>query len=316
MKVVYWAGLALLLDLCLGDPRWLPHPVRGLGVLIAFSERGLRAVFPKHEKLAGILLAGAIGLGTYGFCSGLVIFSQKLAPFWRESVQVILIYFSLAPRDLGAHGLRVFRHLKEKKLEMAKSKVSMMVGRDVAPLDEKGVIRAAVESIAENTVDGVVAPLFFALLGGGPAAMAYRAVNTLDSMVGYREPPYTRLGWASARLDDLLNFLPARLTAGVMPLAGVLFGGSVLRGYRVLLRDGRKHESPNAGLPEAAMAGLLGVQLRGPHYYSGICDHAPFIGFAERGIKNQDILKAIGVMAVSTLFIFLLLASFRWLAFN
>ncbi|MHB8481653.1 MAG: adenosylcobinamide-phosphate synthase CbiB [Nitrospiria bacterium] len=316
MNIVDWTGIALLLDLCLGDPRWLPHPVRGLGVLIAFGERMLRAVFPGHEKAAGILLAGGIVLGTYGFCSGLVIFSRKIAPFLSEGVQIVLIYYSLAPRDLALHGWRVFRKLKERNLEGAKAKLSMMVGRDVAPLDEKGIIRAAVESIAENTVDGVVAPLFFAFLGGGPAAMAYRAVNTLDSMVGYREPPYTRFGWASARFDDLLNYLPARLTAGIMPLSGCLFGGSVMRSYRVLRLDGRKHESPNAGLPEAAMSGLLGVQLRGPQSYSGICDNAPFIGLGERRINSRDILKAIGVMEASTVLVFILFASFHWLVFD
>ena len=311
MNVVYWTGLALLLDLCLGDPRWLPHPVRGLGVLISLSERKLRKLLPRYQKVAGILLAGGIGIGTYGFCLGLVIFSRKVDSLLGDWVQVMLIYFSLAPRDLGKHGLQVFSRLKAQNLDTAKSKLSMMVGRDVAPLDEKGVIRAAVESIAENTVDGVAAPLIFAFLGGGPAAMAYRAVNTLDSMVGYREPPYTLLGWASARLDDLLNYLPARLTAGMMPLAGCLFGGSVSGGFRVLIRDGRKHESPNAGLPEAAMAGLLGVQLRGPQWYQGVYNPAPFIGVREREIEKEDILKAIGVMGVCTLLLFALLSLIR-----
>ncbi|HZR47787.1 MAG TPA: adenosylcobinamide-phosphate synthase CbiB [Candidatus Manganitrophaceae bacterium] len=312
MEIVYLTGLALLLDLLLGDPLWMPHPVRGMGWLIGKGEKRLRRILPRHEKFAGILLAVVVVAGMYAFCQGLSLFARSTYPALEDAVQVVMIYFSLAPRDLAAHALRVLSKLEEGDLEGAKAKVSMMVGRDVAPLDEKGVIRATVESVAENTVDGVTAPLFFAFLGGGPAAIAYRAANTLDSMVGYRHAPYTEIGWASARFDDLLNLLPARLTAWMMPLAGIFLGGSIPGGYRALLRDGRKHDSPNSGLPEAAMAGLLGVRLGGPHWYRERHDPSPWIGFDRRPIAPGDIVKAIGVMAITTLILFLLFSWMRW----
>jgi adenosylcobinamide-phosphate synthase len=312
MEEICPVGLALLLDLLFGDPRWMPHPVRGMGRLIEAGERTLRRHLQGYEKLAGVLLAASLVIGVYAFASGVSSASRKIAPALGVVMDGVLIYFSMAPRDLASHALRVRRELLEGNLEGAKEKVSMMVGRDVAPLDEKGVIRATVESVAENTVDGVTAPLLFAFLGGGPAAIAYRAANTLDSMVGYRHPPYTEIGWASARFDDLLNLLPARLTAAVMPLAGIFLGGSILRGYQALLRDGRKHDSPNSGLPEAAMAGLLGVRLGGPHWYRKKYYPSPWIGSDRRPIAPGDIVKAIGVMTMTTLILFLLFSWMRW----
>ncbi|WP_168063532.1 adenosylcobinamide-phosphate synthase CbiB [Candidatus Manganitrophus noduliformans] len=312
MEVIGAVALALLLDLLLGDPRWMPHPVRGMGRLIEAGEQTLRRRFPGHERLAGVFLAASMVLGVYALGRGLSSASEQIDPALGVVVQALLIYFSLAPRDLAVHALRVRRELRGGNLEGAKTKVSMMVGRDVAQLDEKGVIRATVESVAENTVDGVTAPLFFAFLGGGSAAIAYRAANTLDSMVGYRHAPYTEIGWASARFDDLLNLLPARLTAWMMPLAGIFLGGSIPGGYRALLRDGRKHDSPNSGLPEAAMAGLLGVRLGGPHWYRERHYPSPWIGFDRRPIAPGDIVKAIGVMAITTLILFLLFSWMRW----
>ncbi|MFY9268956.1 MAG: adenosylcobinamide-phosphate synthase CbiB [Candidatus Manganitrophaceae bacterium] len=313
MEIIGAIVLALLLDLLLGDPRWMPHRVRGMGRLIETGERALRRCFQGHEKISGVLLAASMILGVYAVSWGLVSACRTIDPAIGVIMQAILIYFSMAPRDLAVHALRVRRELRAGNLERAKGKVSMMVGRDTAPLDEKGVIRAAVESVAENTVDGVTAPLFFAFLGGGPAAIAYRAANTLDSMVGYRHPPYTEIGWASARFDDLLNFFPARLTAWMMPLAGIFFGGSVMGGYRALLRDGRKHDSPNSGLPEAAMAGLLGVNLGGPHWYRGEYSPSAWIGFDLRPIAPEDIVKAIGVMALTTFVLFSFFSWMRWL---
>lgn len=312
MEIIRAIALALLLDLLLGDPRWMPHPVRGMGRLIEAGEQALRRRFPGHERLAGVFLAASVVLGVYALGWALSSASEKIDPALRVAVQALLVYFSLAPRDLAVHALRVRRELRAGNLAGAKAKVSMMVGRDVAPLDEKGVIRATVESVAENTIDGVTAPLFFAFLGGGPAALAYRAANTLDSMVGYRHPPYTNVGWASARFDDLLNLIPARLTALVMPLAGIFLGGSILGGYRALLRDGRKHDSPNSGLPEAAMAGLLGVELGGSHWYREKYYPSPWIGFDRRPIDPEDIVKAIGVMAMTTLILFVLFSWMRW----
>src|ERR1700693_3935201 len=230
-------GIALLLDILLGDPRWLPHPVRGIGWIIGFADLSIGTAFEESEKLAGLTILVCL-TGAVAFLSWSAVFlAGKVHPIGGVIASGVLVFFSMAPRDLAVHAHRVYRALNASDLESARRWVGMIVGRDVAHLDEKGVIRACVESVAENTVDGVIAPLFFGFLGGGPAAMAYRAINTLDSMIGYREAPYTRFGWASARLDDLVNFLPARLTSFLMPVAGRLGRGAMADGYRILFRD-------------------------------------------------------------------------------
>ncbi|MFZ5876142.1 MAG: adenosylcobinamide-phosphate synthase CbiB [Nitrospirota bacterium] len=304
--------VALVLDLALGDPRWLPHPVRGLGWIIAHSERALRTRYPTHERAAGVVLAIGVVGGTYGVMWAAIQVAGRVHPMAAWGIEVLAIYVALAPRDLWQHAARVSEALAHGDLAEAKRRVAMMVGRDVDPLDEKGVTRATVESVAENTVDGVTAPLCFALLGGGPLAMAYRAINTLDSIVGYRIEPYTRLGWASARLDDLVNLFPARLTALLMPLAGGLLGGSIRMGWMAVRRDGRKHDSPNSGLSEAAMAGVLGVELGGPHWYRGTYYASPTIGIARRPIERMDIARACRIMAVTTGLVLVTGASIRW----
>jgi adenosylcobinamide-phosphate synthase len=303
---------ALALDLAIGDPRWLPHPVRGLGWMIGRSERWLRARYPSCERAAGVALAGVIVLGTYGAVWGLIQTAGVVHASAAFAVEMVAIYASLAPRDLWQHAGRVAEALRRGDLEEAKQRVGLLVGRDVEPLDEKGVTRATVESVAENTVDGVTAPLCFALVGGGALAMAYRAVNTLDSIVGYKTEPYTRIGWASARLDDAANLIPARLTALLMPLAGGLLGGSVRNGYAVIARDGRKHDSPNSGLSEAAMAGVLGIELGGPHWYQGTYYQSASIGTARRPIERHDIARACWIMVVTTLLVLIVGVGARW----
>ena len=311
MEIVLLALGALVLDAALGDPRGLPHPVRGLGRIIARSEVTLRARYPSRERVAGVALALGVVGGTYAVTWGAIHLAGLFHVWAARAAEVLAIYWSLAPRDLWRHAARVSGALGRGDLAEAKRGVAMMVGRDVEPLDEKGVTRATIESVAENTVDGVTAPLCFALLGGGPLAMAYRAVNTLDSMVGYRIEPYARIGWASARLDDLANLIPARLTALLMPLAGGSLGGSVRGGWSAAWRDGRKHDSPNSGLTEAAMAGVLGIELAGPHWYRGTYYPSPTIGTARRPVERADIARACRVMAVTTALVFVIGAAAR-----
>lgn len=306
---------ALALDLALGDPRGLPHPVRGLGAVITRSERALRARYPLRERAAGVALALGVVGGTYAATWGAIQAAGLIHAWAASAAEVLAIYWSLAPRDLWQHAARVSEALAHGDLAEAKRRVAMIVGRDVEPLDEKGVTRATIESVAENTVDGVTAPLCFALLGGGPLAIAYRAINTLDSLVGYKTEPYARIGWASARLDDLANWIPARVTAWLMPLAGGLLGGSVRRGWAAVWRDGRKHDSPNSGLTEAAMAGVLGIELAGPHWYQGAYYPSPTIGIATRPIERADISRACRVMAVTTALVFLAASGVRlWIS--
>ena len=239
---------AVAVDLVLGDPRWLPHPVRGIGWLAKRLETPLRTLF-RNEWIAGVM-AVLLVVGTTTLLSWEAIHLAGVAhPLAGDILSILVIYTSIAPRDLIRHSMQVYQSLKAGDLPLSRTRVSWIVGRDTANLDEAGVTRAAVECVAESTVDGVTAPLFFAILGGPAGAMAYRAINTLDSTFGYTTPRYLRFGWASARLDDLANYIPARLTAPLIGVAAAGMGLHPLLSWKVLRRDGRKHASPNSGLP-------------------------------------------------------------------
>jgi len=292
MRLEYLILLAVLLDLLLGDPRWLPHPVRLIGWLAARLETLTRAILP--PRAAGVLTAVAVVAAAGGAAWGLVRLAGAIHPYCADGVRIALIYTALAARDLARHSMSVYRALAEGDLPEARKRVSLIVGRDTADLDERGVTRAAVESVAESIVDGVTAPLFFAVIAGPVGAMVYRAINTLDSMFGYKNERYHRFGWASARLDDAANFIPARLTAPLVCLAALLLrdrlfgraqGGPersrmdrAAQSWKVLRRDARNHPSPNSGFAEAAVAGALGVQLGGLNYYFGKPSARPVIG--------------------------------------
>lgn len=289
---------AFLLDLLAGDPPWLPHPACFFGWVIAAYERLVRrfAREPLALLAGGILLAVLLPAGTY------IVTAQGLEMLYRWHhaagffIEVYLVATTIAVRGLGAAAEAVRQALVTGDLPLARKQVAALVGRDTATLDAQGVVRAAVESVAENTVDAVVAPLFYAFIGGAPLALAYRAVNTLDSMVGYRNERYRYLGWASARLDDLANFLPARLAGGLFVLATVLLGGDWRRVWRTICRDGRKHPSPNSGISEAAVAGFLGVRLGGPATYQGIPSFRPYLGEALGELQPEDIATAVRLL--------------------
>jgi len=224
----------------------------------------------------------------------------------RDGVGALLIYFAIAPRDLVTHGGAVQRALAAGDLTAARRRVAMMVSRDTETLDAAGVARATVESVAENLVDAVTAPLFWALVLGPLGAVAYRAINTLDAMFGYRNARYRQFGWAAARADDVANWLPARLTAPLLVLAAPLVGGEMRRAWRILRRDGRRHSSPNSGLSEAAAAGALGVQLGGVGRYFGQEVHKPTLGDARRPLEPGDIGRANRLcLAAAALFLLL-----------
>ena len=225
---------------------------------------------------------------------------------------MVLIYWAISIKDLAAHARAVYLPLREGNLSAAREALAKIVGRETSQLTEAGVIRATVETIAENTVDGVISPLFYAALGGPPLVWAFKAASTLDSMVGYKTGPYREFGWAGARLDDLLNWLPARLSGGFFTLAAWLTGLDWRQTWRVCRRDGRRHASPNAGWPEAAISGALGLRLGGPNIYHGELVEKPWIGDGLREPETADILKTIRLLyTVSALavlfFIFLAL---------
>lgn len=303
MTLTWQILAAVALDLLLGDPCWLPHPVRGIGWLAQRLEQPLRRMIA-NERAAGatvvLLVVGTAGVGAWG----LIRLAALYHPLAADIVAVILIYTTIAACDLKRHSAAVFGALATGNLAEARRCLSQMVGRDTARLDEAGITRAAIESVAESTVDGVTAPLFFALLAGPVGAMAYRAVNTLDSTFGYTTEKYLRFGWAAARLDDLANYLPARLTALLMVCAAALLGRRPAQAWRILRRDGRRHESPNAGLPEATMAGALGVQLGGTAYYGGEKLEKPTMGDGIVPLAAEHILLANALM-LATLALFL-----------
>ncbi len=294
---------AFLVDLAVGDPPMV-HPVRLLGRLIAALEGVTRRIArtASEERVGGILIAGAVAGGAYAITRGLLLATTRW-PRVRDGIEVWLLAMTIVTRGLAASSLRVQRALDHGDLLLARRAVGEIVGRDTGTLDEAEIVRAAVESTAESITDGITAPVFYGLIGGAPLAMAYRAANTLDSMLGHKDEHYLHLGWASAKLDDLVTWVPARLTAAMFPLAAILAGESAWGAVRMILRDGRKHPSPNAGIPEAAMAGTLGVRLGGRNMYDGVVEDRPYLGDPIRQISRRDITRAVRV-AVATAIVF------------
>jgi adenosylcobinamide-phosphate synthase len=260
------AGVGL--DLALGDPRWLPHPVRGFGRFVTLAERVWRAT-GLPLRLSGILF----WISTVG----LAVLIVRLTLPWMT---VYWIYALLACRDLDVEAGHVIAALRRDDLEDARHKLSWIVGRDTARLREPEILRATIETVAENLGDAVVAPLFYLALAGPLGMAAYKAINTLDSMVGYRNERYREFGWASARIDDIVNYIPARLTAVLIWVTALLPGFDARRSFRITLRDGGSQPSPNAGYPEAAVAGALGVRLGGLNFYQGVPSKKAYLGDA------------------------------------
>lgn len=314
MSHFFWTVLlpAVALDLLLGDPHWMPHPVRWMGRTISGLETLLRRLFPKTprgERGAGIVLALALPI-LFGGGSALILWGLgQVSPWLSWAVQLWFTYQLLAARSLQTESMAVYYPLKAHDLEGARRAVSRIVGRDTQALDETGVAKAAVETVAENTCDGVIAPLIFLFLGGLPAGMAYKAVSTLDSMVGYKNDKYRFFGWASARLDDILNFIPARLSGLLLCLGAALLPGcSGRRAWTIFWRDRRKHASPNSAHTEAACAGALGVRLAGDASYFGKVVHKPTLGDPLRPVEPEDIPRACHLMYAGAGLLLLLFA--------
>ncbi len=289
---------AFVLDLLMGDPLWLPHPVRLIGSGIAGLEKILRrvAVSRVGEKGAGLILTITIVSTAFG-CTWLTIaVGRFIHPYLEAFLIVYFSYACLATKSLGDAANGVSEALENTALPLARQRLSHIVSRETNDLSEEAMIRATVETVAENTSDGVVAPLFYLALGGPALAMAYKAVNTLDSMVGYRTPQYRHFGWASARMDDWANYFPARITGFLVALSAALFFQGGRQALKIMQRDGRKHDSPNAGIPEAATAGALDIQLGGPSTYKGVLKEKPWLGDAGQKLENRHIQNSIHLM--------------------
>lgn len=292
--------LALLLDLVVGDPHWLPHPVVAIGRLIHVLDSGLRCSW-LNERLAGVLLLVVVVVTSAGTTWILLRAFTALLPLAGWLAVVIVSSTCLAVRSLHKESARVAAALQAGDLPMARRCLSYIVGRDTDRLEEQEIWRAVVETVAENTSDGIIAPLFWLTIGGPVAAMAYKAVSTLDSMVGYRNRRYIRMGWASARMDDLLNYIPARLSALLLIVAAPLAGCSASGAARITLRDRLKHPSPNSGHPEAAAAGALRVRLGGAASYSGTPSWKECIGDQLQPLDASAYRRMIKLMYISTL---------------
>lgn len=285
--------LASLIDLAVGDPKWLPHPVRIMGYGIQWAEKFLRNGEPEDkrvdavEKFKGALLVIIIvgmTFATTAFIVHILLSISSVSRFLLVISSLSLIYLvstTIAARELISAARIVIREVRNRNIENARNNLSMIVGRDTQNLSEEDILKATIETLSENLSDGVVAPLFYLAIGGLPLAMAYKAINTLDSMIGYKNEKYKNFGWAAARLDDIANYIPARISGILIVIVSFFVSRSLFTVHcslKTMFSDGRKHTSPNAGIPEAAMAGALGVRLGGPSTYGGIIVQKPYIG--------------------------------------
>jgi adenosylcobinamide-phosphate synthase len=300
LSSLYVLPIAFILDILLGDPKYLPHPVRWMGKAIEALEPHFRKLL-LQPTVSGLLFATSLASSIW-ILTGLSLWAAKaLHPILNSGLQIIFIYYCISARSLKDAAMEVSRSLQQNNLEQAKEKVARIVGRDIENYEEEDVARAAVETVAENLVDGVISPLFFATLGGAPLAMAYKMVNTLDSMVGYKNETYLFFGKASAQIDDIVNYIPSRLSIPIIALASQLLSGKGARAFKTAVTEGSNHSSPNAGLPEAAFAGALAVKLNGPNTYNGKLVDKPYIGIRFGEARIEHIKKACDVMMLSSL---------------
>lgn len=307
------AGLLIgyILDFIIGDPEKLPHPVRWIGRLISALEGLLRKPESTQgrARAAGVVLALLTVSIVYAASLLVLYISYEISPYLCFIISALFVWTGLSIKSLADEAKGVLKALEFGGIEAARTRLSRIVGRDTKDLSEAEVLRATVETVAENTSDGVIAPLFYLAIGGPALMMAYKAINTLDSMVGYKNVKYKDFGWFSARLDDAANYIPARLSGFMAITASFILGYNWKGSARMMLRDGRKHPSPNSGVPEAAFAGALGLQLGGGSSYGGVLSVKPHIGEASRAFEPSSVTDSISLMRVSA-FLMLVLALF------
>ncbi|RKY35694.1 MAG: cobalamin biosynthesis protein CobD [Candidatus Omnitrophota bacterium] len=292
--------IAYVLDILFGDPYWFPHPVKIIGRGVSLFERILRKS-ALNLKISGFFLVLITVNLTYLSISFLLFLSGSLHLVIGNIVSCFFIYTCFSIKSLGLEAKKIYTLLKCNDLSEARNALSLIVGRDTQHLSEVEIIRATVETVAENTVDGVLAPLFYACLGGAQLALAYKAVNTLDSMVGYRNERYKDFGWFSAKFDDFANWIPARISGIIIPVAAFLLSMRFKQAVNIIIRDSRKSLSPNAGIAEAGFAGAMGIVLGGANYYGEKLYEKPVIGISSKEKDINDILKSIRLMQAVSL---------------
>ena len=296
-------GLGFILDMVLGDPYCLPHPIRLIGTLISRMEGRLlkKEAAAQEKRKKGRLLVVAVTGSTVCTAAVLLVVSYMVHPCLGIAVETIMTYQTLASKCLKVESMKVYRCLREEDLAAARNAVSMIVGRDTDVLDEEGVAKAAIETVAENTSDGVIAPMFYDAIGGPVLGFLYKAVNTMDSMVGYKNEKYLDFGRAAAKLDDVMNYVPARISAYVMIFAAYIGGRDFNGGHakKIYKRDNRNHASPNSAQTESVCAGALGIRLAGDASYFGKLVKKPYIGDALRGVETEDIRRVNRLMYIT-----------------
>ncbi|OOM74654.1 cobalamin biosynthesis protein CbiB [Clostridium puniceum] len=305
--------IGFILDIIIGDPNNPFHPVRGIGYIANKLENIFRDIIKKNLKLAGFIVwIFTVGL-TFIITFGIVKAAKIFNIYFGIILEGILIYFCISSKGLVVEGYKVIKFLVNDDLDGARKQLSFIVGRDTGSLNEEGIVKAVVETIAENMADGVVAPLFYAGIFGAPLAFAYKAVNTLDSMFGYKNDKYMNFGYFPAKLDDVFNYIPARITGILIVLASCVLGYDYKNSFKIYKRDRYNHTSPNSAHPEAAMSGALGVQLGGANYYFGKLIEKPTIGDKIKEIETNDVNKTVKVLYLSSFMGFLLALSFSQL---
>lgn len=299
MEIVIVVLAGFLMDCLFGDPQWLPHPIRFIGWLISAGEKLLRRIFPGSkggEIAAGAVLALAVPVISFGV-SWLLLQAAAMIHIWlKYALETLFCYQIFAAKSLKDESMRVYRHIKAEDIEGSRKYLSWIVGRDTGHLDFRQITKAVVETIAENTSDGVIAPMIFMLIGGAPLGFLYKGVNTLDSMVGYKNDKYINFGKVSAISDDVFNYIPARLTGLAMVLAAFFTGLDGKNAWKIYRRDRHNHASPNSAHPESACAGALRVQLAGDAYYFGKLYKKKTIGDDLRPIEAEDIPRTARLM--------------------
>lgn len=307
--------LGYILDLIFGDPYSFPHPIKYIGNFIKFVEKNIRKVAKNNKdlKIGGFFL-NIIVVGTTYLITTLIL---KLSMYIHEYIYIainsIIVYTIFATKCLKDEAMKIYRVLKEEDIQKARLQLSYIVGRDTQSLSREQIIRAVVETVAENTVDGIIAPMIYLFIGGAPLAMAYKAINTLDSMVGYKNEKYLHIGFASAKIDDVANFIPARITPFIMTLSAVVLRLDYKSCIKIAIRDRKNHKSPNCAWPEGAVAGALNVQLGGTNYYFGEKVYKPTIGDKIREIDEADIIITNKIMYLTSFLSLILFTAITFL---
>ena len=293
-------SIGFVLDAIFGDPVFKLHPIRLIGYLISFLEKVMRRIFTKNERLGGAVMVICVLIICGGVPFAILFFAYRLNYFFGIAIESVICYFMLAAKSLKQAGMSVYKPLKTGDVDGARKSVSMIVGRDTESLDDIGITKAAVETVAENTSDGVIAPLIYMAIGGGVLGCIYKAINTMDSMVGYKNERYIKFGRFAAKLDDIANYIPSRISAYLMIFASKIMGYNSRNAYRIFKRDSRNHASPNSAQTESVVAGALEIQLAGDAYYFGKLYKKPFIGDGIKPIKYDNIVDSIKLMYMTS----------------